>query len=47
MSYTLPAPFKEIAREYPDVCNAFENLGQNVMMQVLWMKGQESLQNLA
>jgi len=27
MSYTLPAPFKEIAREYPDVCNAFENLG--------------------
>lgn len=27
MSYELPAPFKEIAREYPDVCNAFENLG--------------------
>jgi len=27
MSYELPASFKEIAREYPDVCNAFENLG--------------------
>ncbi len=27
MSYELPAPFKEIAREYPDVCNTFENLG--------------------
>ena len=27
MSYELPAQFREIAREYPDVCNAFENLG--------------------
>jgi alkylhydroperoxidase/carboxymuconolactone decarboxylase family protein YurZ len=27
MSYKLPAPFKEIAIEFPDVCNAFENLG--------------------
>ncbi len=27
MYYELPAQFKEIAREYPDVCNEFENLG--------------------
>ena len=27
MSYKLPAQFKELAREYPDVCEAFESLG--------------------
>ena len=27
MSYELPAPFKEIVKEYPDVCEAFQMLG--------------------
>ena len=27
MSYKLPAPFKELVRDYPDVCSAFEKLG--------------------
>ncbi len=27
MSYELPAPFKEIVKEYPDVCEAFQSLG--------------------
>ena len=27
MSYELPVPFKEIAREYPGVFSAFEDLG--------------------
>jgi len=27
MTYELPAPFKEIVKEYPDVCEAFESLG--------------------
>jgi 4-carboxymuconolactone decarboxylase len=28
MSYELPSQFKNLAREYPDVCKAFENLGK-------------------
>ncbi len=27
MPYELPSQFKALAREYPDVCKAFENLG--------------------
>ncbi len=27
MGYELPEKFKDLAREYPDVCRAFENLG--------------------
>ncbi|MBS1258526.1 MAG: hypothetical protein MAG551_01585 [Candidatus Scalindua arabica] len=27
MPYELPSQFKDIAREYPDVCKVFENLG--------------------
>ena len=27
MSYQLPAPFKSLAKEYPDVCEAFQMLG--------------------
>ncbi len=27
MSYKLPAQFKSLAKEYPDVCEAFESLG--------------------
>ncbi|KHE92926.1 MAG: carboxymuconolactone decarboxylase family protein [Candidatus Scalindua rubra] len=27
MSYELPAPFKEMVKEYPDVCEAFQSLG--------------------
>ncbi len=27
MPYELPSQFKDLAREYPDVCKAFENLG--------------------
>lgn len=27
MSYELPAQFKSLAKEYPDVCEAFESLG--------------------
>ena len=27
MSYELPAQFKKLVRDYPDVCSAFEKLG--------------------
>ncbi|MDR4499319.1 MAG: carboxymuconolactone decarboxylase family protein [Candidatus Scalindua sp.] len=29
MSYKLPSQFKTLAKEYPDVCTAFENLGKH------------------
>ncbi len=28
MTYELPEQFKNLVREYPDVCKAFENLGK-------------------
>ncbi len=43
MLYELPSQFKDLAREYPNVCKAFENLGTDVMKQALWMKRQEGL----
>lgn len=27
MTYKLPSQFQDMAKEYPDVCKAFENLG--------------------
>ena len=28
MSYTLPTEFQNLAKNFPDVCTAFDNLGQ-------------------